>query len=363
MSDFLKGGVKELEEAKKAIVNEAEVNLASDEAASAYKAKEKELNAQKMFMGDKIASSIKNRRSELEKENDSKIKEAERDVKEARKTRKDALSEAVKERTKKETADLHEENKKLKQKNREILKEGNVPVFCNNKFYFAVFVPRTGFDFLILAISIVIAAVLIPNVVCAFLDWHIAYKALLYVGIVVFFVLIYFLITIWTKSGEKSQVLENCRPQFKAIKANKKAIRKMEKNIKKDNNEEQYGLEEYDKEIEKCEADLKDLKSQKEQALNEFDTRTSAQIKKKIEDELMPDIEKLAREAAELDTEAQTKKKAAEAATDSLRETYVIYLDEKYTNCEKIDEMIALINNGKASNIEEALNILKGENK
>ena len=360
MENFLNGGIEELEAAKRAIIEEAEKNLASDSAKSALNAKEKELNAQKQFMSDKIESTIKNRRSELEKKHDAKIKEAERDVKEARKNKKDALSKDVNKRVKSENAFLAGENKKLKKENARLFKAAKIPGFCNTRLYYALFVPRSGLDFLLFAFSVIIAVVLIPNIVCYFLSLNTFYKIIVYLAIVVFFALIYFLVTIWTKSGEKGAVIEQGRPNMKAVKENKKAMKKQEKEIRKDEDETRYGLEDYDSEIDRRQEVFAAKNRAKENELRNFDVTVSVQIKHEIEDELVPKIEQLAKEADNLRNEYNIKNREAEEATEALNTNYAVYLTPKYTTCEKIDELISVINEGKASNVGQALEVIKG---
>lgn len=360
MENFLSGGTAELEAAKRAVIDEAEKHKAAQEASGALKAKEKELNAKKMFMSDKIDSTIKNRRSDLEKDHDSKIRDAEKDLKEARKNKKDALSRAVDNRIKLETADLAAENKKLKRENKDLFKANKVPGFCNTNLYYSLFVPRTGKDFAVFALSIVIAAALIPNVVCALIEWKLIFKIILYVAIVVFFALIYFLITIWTKSGNKADVLEQARPNMKAVRMNKKSMKKLERGIKKDGDEAQYGLSSFDAEIERRQAIFDGKKKDKENALAEFDQVTSAQLKARIEDEIVPEIEDLTAQQQELEKALAQADAQAQQASEHLASQYIIYLGEKNITCEKIDELISIINDGRAADIAGALEILKG---
>lgn len=360
MENFLNGGIAELEEAKKAIIDEAEKHQAVVDAENDIKSKEKELNAQKMFMSDKIESTIKNRRNDIERSHDSTIKEADRDVKEARKNKKEALNKAVNERVKNETSDLAAENKRLKKESKALFKENKMPGFCTSNYYYAMFAPKGGKDFLVFALTIVIAIALIPNVVCWFLDWEMIYKILIYVGIVVFFALIYFLISVWTRSGAKADVLEKARPNKDAIRDNKKSIKKMSKVIKKDDNEGQYGLEDFDSEIIRRQGIYSDKFAAKESALQEFDEVTASHLKDEIEKEMLPGIEKLTQDIENLKAELVEKKQAAQDAGDTLTANYLGYLGEKYTTPEKIDELIAIINEGKAATIMQAMDVSKG---
>lgn len=363
MENILNGGVEELEEAKRAIIDDAQKNLEADEAAGLLKAKEKELNARKMFMSDKIDSTIKNRRSALEKEHNEKLDTAKKDVKEARRNKKEALSKAVGARIKEEGAELEAEIKRLKREHRALFKAAKIPGFCTTKYYYALFAPRSGADFLIFVVTIIIAVALIPNVVCALFDWRIFYKIILYVAIVVFFALIYFLVTIWTKAGQKVTVLEDGRPFMKQKKAARKELKKLKKAIKKDDNEQQYGLEAYDAEIARREQIFEEKAQAKENALSEFDNYTVKVIRREIEDEIIPQIESLSAELEAAQEDAALKRRIASEAAEYLASNYTVYLGEKYTVCEKIDELIALINEGKAANVSGALEILKGGNK
>ena len=363
MENFLSGGIAELEAAKQAIIDEAAKNLAADEAKSAYKAKDKELNAKKMFMSDKIDSGIKNRRSELEKEHGAVIEDAKRDVKEARRKKKEALSKAVGQRVKDETADLVEENRKLKKAHKALFKASKIPGSCSSRFYYALFVPKTGFDLVCFILAIIIAVALIPNVVCALLSWKLIFKILIYIGIVILFALVYFLVSLLTKSGDKAAVIEEGRPHLEQRIKNKKTVRKLKRGIKKDGNEEQYGLSEYDDEIARCQSVLDEKMRIRDDALAEFDTRTAAEIKKEIEGEIIPQIEELEKEAKALEEEYDLKTKAARQATELLASEYVLYLSERYATCEKIDGLINIIKEGKASNISEALDVAKGVTK
>ena len=363
MENFLSGGIDELEAAKQAIIDEAAKNLAADEAKSACRAKDKELNAKKMFMSDKIDSTVKNRRAELEKTHNGVIEDAKRDVKEARRKKKEALSKAVDQRVKDETADLVEENRKLKKAHKTLLKSAKVPSFCSSGFYYALFVPRSGFDLVRFVLAIIIAVALIPNIVCALLSLKLIFKVLIYIAIVVFFALIYFLISVWTKSGQKAQALEEGRTFLEQRNKNKKSVNKLKKGIRKDGNEEQYGLSEYDDEIARCQGVLDEKTKAKESELAEFDAATTPQIKKEIEDEIIPQIKKLEEEAKALEEEYDLKSKDARQASELLASEYVLYLSERYATCERIDELINIIKDGKAANISEALDVAKGVTK
>ena len=65
MENFLSGGIPELEQAKAAIDNTARLTAEFNETEKLLKANEKDVDAQRKFMSDKIDASVKNRREEL----------------------------------------------------------------------------------------------------------------------------------------------------------------------------------------------------------------------------------------------------------------------------------------------------------
>ena len=99
----------------------------------------------------------------------------------------------------------------------------------------------------------------------------------------------------------------------------------------------------------------------RDEALKEFDEVTAPQIRAEIEKEHQGAID-------QLESEFQTSKAAFEEAetkatqaAENITKSYEVYLGKKNTSAEKIDSLISLIQEGKATTIVEALDILNGE--
>ena len=361
MENFLSGGVAELEQAKADVLAGREMAVAADEAEKALKAKEKDVETQKKYMTDKIESTIRSRRVELEKSHDEVIHGASKRLKEAERNKKTAKLEAVNARVKNETAELVEENKLLNQENRDLFKQWKLPAFCNTTYYYAMFSAKHPHEFIIFAVTVIICIALIPNLVCYFLPLSTALKIIIYVAIVVFFLLIYFLVLLLTRSGAKAKVVEKGRPNRDRIRANKKKIRQLAKSIRKDDDEEQYGLEEFDAEIEKEQAAIKEAMEKKVEALKGFDAETAPEIKDEIEKENIPIIQRMEQEAKELKEQAAVKRADAQSAAEAITANYQSYLGDKNLTPEKSDELIKLFDDGQADTIMQALDLQKGE--
>lgn len=361
-NNFLSGGIEELQQAKTAITEANHLQQAFDASMANASAKEKDFESQKKYVNDKINSAIKERRSQLKKTHDEQVDAANKNLKEAEKQRRSAKSDAVQQRISTETSDLSNQNDNLKKQTKALFKDNRIPGFANSKFYYALYAPKTAGDFIILVITVVITLGVIPNVVCALLQTDkLIIKILVYLAIVVFFVAIYFIIFLASKRNTKGGVLEQARPLRKEIKKNNKEIRKMSKNIVKDKDESGYGLEGYDSEIATLQQALNDTVQKREDALKVFDEETAVQIRDEIQRENQPTLDKLMEEMKTSKQEFEEAKEKATQAAENVTNNYEIYLGKKNTTPEKIDGLIALIQEGKANTIMEALDIQNGE--
>lgn len=360
--NFLSGGIPELTEAKEAVSHATQLQDAFHAAAAAVSAKEKEFESQKKYVSDKISSAIKERRNTLKKTHDEQVDAANKSLREAEKKRKAAKTDAVEARVADETKDLNAVNAALNNEAKAILKQHGMPTFCNSSWYYALFAPKRGTDFLFFVIAIIIAFGVIPNIVCLLIhadQWIV--KALVYLAIVVFFVGLYFIIFAISKRNKGGEALELVRAKRDEMRRNNKSIKKTSKTIRHDKDESQYGLEGYDAEITNLQNVVGEKMSQRDAALKVFDEQTAVQIREEIQNENQPTIDKLEEEVNVCRQELQAAQAQAEQAAEMVTNNYEIYLGKKNTSVEKIDAMIALIQEGKAPTIMKAVDVMNGE--
>ena len=360
MENFLAGGTEQLEAVKTAISDLAQKEQLYKETDRSLKAKQKELEIQKKRVEEKINQSIKKARTELEKGFDEQIGTAEKAIKEAELQRKNAKAEAVSLRMKMENSSLVDENKRLEAEIESRFKESNVPSICKNHLYYALFKPNSKIDYLYCAIGILIFAGVIPFIVTRFVEGTFL-KILIWVLIAVFFAAIYFLISSWTKKGERNNTLTVMRSSMDRISDNRKFIRKRNKNIKADPDESQYNLASYDAALNTAKTEHEAVVEKKAEAIQEFENVESVSIRQKIEEERAPMFQELEKEIEQMTEDFKVRSENFEEA-GKLIEEYTADLGEKYMKADKIDELIGLINEGKATTIEEALAVRK-ENK
>ena len=218
---------------------------------------------------EKLAESVKdiskeldNARKEKQNETDSKIKastdaicagydksiEADKEkIKTVSAERDKAKMAGVKERISAETASLRAQNDDLKDQINEAFIHENISKIYNSQLFISVFNPRQLLDYVIdIAVSFI----------CIIVVKAVFRKIVL-------------------KHSETIMAAQSTRTQ---IKDNNKRIKKIEKNIRKDKNEDMYGLESFDSQIKAWYDDIAEIEDEKQSALEDFEKNTKADI-------------------------------------------------------------------------------------
>lgn len=144
-----------------------------------------------------------------------------------------------------------------------------------------------------------------------------------------------------------------------AVRKNEGKISRIKKNIKKDKDEDQYGLHEFDEDIEELEEVIGDIVKKKNEALSEFEKSTKADIVEEITNRDMPKIEKIKKEIAETSLKLKELEQKQKDMSINLSTNYGAYIGEENMNKERLFMLEKLITDGQASNIGEAVNIIK----
>lgn len=359
MGNFLEGGVEELEQVKAAILDEANKYEAAQAVKRDLKDKEKEIEREKKETEDEIRNLLKSKRKAEASPYDDELDDADKMLKDSIRRRKEAKTDAVQRRISNETADVEDAIKKLKKENKKMLKNGGMPGFCATNFYFSMFAPKTAKDFLVIVIAAVICFAAIPNIVIALAKLQTFQKVLLYIAIVIFFILIYALVLIATKPVRKKKTLDLVRPNMDSIRQYRKQIKKLSRHIKKDQDESGYGLTDLDNEIVRNQGIYDNAAAKREEALKQFEETQIPEIRAEIERAKAPVMDELYEDLDMLKKDAQTKELDAKQAAYELERNYTTYLGKKNMDPNKIDELISIIKEGRASNILEAMDVRK----
>ena len=311
---------------------------------------------------EKLAESVKdiskeldNARKEKQNEMDSKIKastdaicdgydksiNADKDkIKAVSAARDKAKMAGVKERITAETASLRAQNEDLADQINEAFIHENISKVFNSQLFISVFNPKKLLDYVIDIAIILILYVAVP--VALFLLPMIPQWILLVYCMVITVVSIVVIKCIFRKvvlkHAETIMAAQNTRIQ-----------------ITDNKNEDMYGLESFDSDINALHDDIARIEEEKTSALEEFEKNTKADIISEIN-------ERYADKITNMENELNKKKKEYDELDDLVKKqriyissNYEAYLGKEFINVDKLSELNSIMKSDSAYTIAQAL--------
>ncbi len=322
---------------------------------------EKTLSSEKKLVLDTIQQTIKNRRTEIDSSYETELGKVQEKLKKERNKREKAKNQCMKDRIAEETSELHEHNRELQSQLKTLFKGSGAPLICRNRFYYSLFMPHFGKEYLTLFGCILLVFLALPfGVYMLIPERKSLYLALIYVVDILVFAGAYILISNKTKMPHL-ETLKKGRAILDQIYSNNKKIRAITATIQKDRNESQYNLEKYDDEISQLHQELDTVADQKKDALNTFENVTKTILTDEIEHNHKDRLDQL--EAEYQQTVAQLKETRQQVKTRTLYVTnhYATYLGKEFLDPVKIVDLSALIRDGKAKNVSEAISLYQNQ--
>ncbi|NLK27814.1 MAG: hypothetical protein GX306_05670 [Clostridiales bacterium] len=307
-------------------------------------------------LSEEIQRTTKKRRQEIEETFDDQISKTKAKIKKTKDKRDKYKNSKVSERISEETAFLREENKKLKQEAKAIFRSKHIPSICNSKIFYALYLPKAFTDFLILLVTLVIILLAIPCGIYFLVlpEEKIPYLIIIFIITAAIFFTLYVLIGNHTKDKhlEEFRQVNGIR---KNIRANKKKIAVIKRNIKKDRDESSYGLENFDEELHKLEKEAADILEQKKEALEVFDSTTSHVISNDIRGHYEEKLNSLKAEYNKVSSDRLEAEEKIKALTLKLANEYEPFIGKDLMTLDHLDSLINTIHAGLASTISEAV--------
>lgn len=358
---IMNAGIEELRVVKEKVSGAIQSRIRRDELSAEAVRLGKAIASKEKAINDEIATTIKKRRQEIE---GSFGKEEERLKTKKKKTEavkgKDK-NKQVSERIAEETAEYQENIKELKKNVKELFKQNKVPFFYSTKLFFALYYPKRIRDYILLAILVCIAFCGIPSLV-----WFLVpYNAKWFYPVVSLTSTLVFVL-LYVGVGHKARKLCNdtltTAAKFKQrIIDNEKLINGIKKNIVNDEDESRYGLEKYDQDIQEADEALQKVLEEKKAALEQFDNVTRGIINDDIRERNREGLEQLKKSLE--DTEAEHKKveEINRKLSIEISAKYEVFLGREVLTEAYIDKMIAAMEDGRASTIGEAVEVVRKE--
>ena len=319
---------------------------------------EKDLKAEEKQMSENIDATVKKRRDQVVANFDKEINNSQDRLKKVRTQRGKEKDKKVAARIKDETGDLVVENKNIHEEIRTYFKQKGMPPICDSEMFYMLYFPNSPKQFAAMVLCFIIGFAGLPWLVTSLVKSHWFVELLLGIVIVVLVGGLYLLGYNYTHVRHKDAFVE-MKPKRNMIKKNLAKINRTKKSIKKDKNEEQYGLHEYDDDINELEELISDIVAKKNDALTEFEKTTKPDIVEEITNRDMPKIESIKKKMAEVSLKLKELEQKQKDMSIALSTNYGAYLGEENMTTERIDMLISLIDRGEADNIGSAVNILK----
>lgn len=325
---------------------------------------------------DKLGESIKDLSKELENSENAKKNEIAARVKEStdaicesydktiagdrdkikriQSDRDKAKIAGIKERISSETASLRAENEDLQGQINEAFIQENIAKVCNSRFFLAMFASRRAVDVIIYISVLLVFFAALP--VGMYFVPHIPKWALLvYYGIVsVTFVTVYKCVYSSVLLPHRDTILA-ARDTKSKINSNKDKIKKIEKGIKRDKNEEMYGLEVFDRRINDLYDDISRIESDKQSALDEFERTVKLDILNEIEGRHQEKLDTLKKELSKKKEEYTKLDDLVKKQRIYISSNYEAYLGREFMNPDKLGELNSIMKSGAADTISQAV--------
>lgn len=355
---FFAGGIDEIKEILDMVEKRdkliEEIKLVSNEG----KKLEKELKDKNKSI-EKEQKEVINKALSSELEQENRIIEATNArIKTIKGKRDKAKEKGMKKRIKEETADLVETNTKVKCYIRKTLKENNLPEFCDNDWYYLMYCNQGVVQLLIKWLVFIIGYVVIPYIVVKIVNPWFLLKGVLWLVIVALFFGIYITIYLLTKDNDVG-TLEELREYREKIAKNKKKIREIKRNIKKDDDEEAYGLGKFDDDLEMLEETLNEATYKKNEKTKLFEDNAKNQIIESVREKHSESIFKIEEEIACKVNICKEKTEELKNIEERLAKDYEKFLTKPYLNVGCISRMLELVESGNAKDLGEAFEIVK----
>lgn len=355
-SNLLEGGIEQLNEIKECLLELYGYQSNSETLHHDEEALENSISSTQKEAEEEIERTTRKRRQEIEDAFDKQLDKLHSRSKRIRDKRERSKNLKVSQRIKEETSGIRTENRQLRLEAKTLFKQKRVPGFCNTKLYYALFAPKAPSDYLIILVALILILFIVPCGIYFFLlpEEKIIYLILTYVLSVLFFGGLYVLIANGTKIKFTDEIrkVKGIRAQ---IRANKKKIAIIKKNIRKDRDESTYGLQEFDEELAKLEEETAEIISQKKEALLTFDQSTRHIIASGIEGNYMDKLEGLKAELAKTTTAVKQAEERIKALTLKVASDYEPFLGKDMMTLKRLDTLINILQDGKAANITEAI--------
>ncbi len=320
------------------------------------------ITSEEKSIQEEIENTLKRRKEELGLSYDRQLDAVHNKVREVQAKRDRRKEKYVSERVEMETAEIKETNRKLAIEMKTMFKQERVPSFCKSSLYFSLFMPKRAVDFLKLILLFAVMLIVLPAALYIGLKEEPLILTIAVTILVSVEFLLYFIIYNKTKLRHYDVLCEaaNIRNQMFANQKQMKAVRN---SITKDKDESTYDLSKYDEKLKDLEREATGIASEKQTALTEFEQNTKRVVIEEIENRRLPKVAELKENQVRLEgCIAELEKRVQQESLD-YTQNYEKYLGSSLSKADGLADLIAIMAEGSADTVGDAIAVYKGENR
>ena len=349
---------KFLEEARLAVIKEAELRKQEEELGVQEAERRQELMAEEQSLKDNIERTVQNRRKELSDNFDDEIARERDAVKRAQSKKERAKSIGKQERIASESAPLEDKRTEIKRTLRELFRKNGVPSIFRSKLYYALYWPQHFAEWMKILLFVAVLFVALP---CGIYFFALPERLRNIPALVLIYIADIVVIGgIYTAIGTRSKLryletLKEGRRMQNELTALARELKKLKKRIQRDKSDEPYNLGDFDNEIAAAEQRLEATQQKKAEALRIFDAETADKIAEELRGEAATRINQKKSEYEVAQHALTEVGKERQAAALRLAERYEPMLGKEFMTAEKIAALKDIMENGTVTNLAEAI--------
>lgn len=362
--NILTGGLEDCRQLRSDVSELYASRAKSTDAEASAVQTEKAIKAKEKAMNDEIAAATKKRQDEIGKSYDDEIAKLKSRSRKVKQNKGKTKQKEVALRIRRETTDEREKERQLKLEIRSVYKRESVSGIFNTKLFYSLFMPHSLSDVLVLLLALVVALLGIPSMVYFLMfpeSWQTTlWLMLMYFAFAVVYILIYVGILHATKGLHKEMFAEinGLRTE---IRANHKDMSKIARRIKKDKDESEYNLNQFDDEMKDITEEIHRILEEKKAALIEFEQDAKQVVADGIRDKYSEELDGLKKYLSETRESQKTATDRAKELTLLIAKKYEPYIGKENLSLDIIDQLEARLDSGASKTIGEALKQLREE--
>ena len=293
-------------------------------------------------INDEIDNKVKEGVNSVSGSFDQSIQEEKVKLKDVQGKRDKAKHAGVKDRIQNETAELRDMNRDMYSQIKAAFKEEGIPKYCSKRWFYALFATQGIGDVLIYVISLVVLYAAIPGVI------YIIPQIPKWVLIAYYFVMITLELTavkfIYNRTMvPHSETIAKARMVKYDIETNQKKIKRIEKGIRKDKNEDMYGLSDFDYRINEINDSIRNIEDAKAKAIEQFNATTRTDIIAEIRGRNAGTLEQLKSQVAVCEQEMARLDSLIKNQRAYISSNYEAYLGREFTNVDRLTELLDMM--------------------